>query len=182
MYRMIFFIVSAFVLIGTSVPLMGGEVTQPEVCAVREESGSFQCELQVEGKGKYPYPNTSDRINQMMGRRLAIYNGMTKVYNLLLSLQPFLDPIYQSNQEKGFVQGAYVYDSGFRTSYATVQVSFFFICSEDQYSQMQQSLSSKINFTVLSKNEESLMKKRENGYEVIQEHWKKLSKFAKHMG
>ncbi len=162
-----------------STSLMAAKV-KPKIVIVPEGGQSYQGIFVVTGQAEYPYPIKTDRINQMMAKRLAVHQGMLEMSKHIDVLRPYLDQVYQLSQEDGFVQGAYVENIQMFEDYVSIELQYLFVCRKDQFQKMKKALGHKVDFEAVKTLVQS-SSQLDQGYEVTRSYWDKLVTFARRM-
>ena len=152
-----------------------------DIKVVMDEDGiDYRAIYTVMGEAKYPYPIKTDRLNQMMGVRLAVHQGFSKMMKTIKILKPYVDEVYQPHMDNGFLRGAYVGPSRRLENTVQVDLQYLFILNQEQWRKMKKHLSKKINLIELPKMAAELSK-NEVGYEITKPYWDKLINFSHRM-
>jgi hypothetical protein len=113
-----------------------------DIKVVMDEDGTdYRAIYTVIGEAEYPYPIKSDRLNQMMGVRLAVHQGFSKMMKTIEMLKPYVDEVYQPYMDDGFLRGVYVGSSRHLENVVQVDIQYLFILNQAQWDKMKKRLS-----------------------------------------
>lgn len=154
-----------------------------DVYVLSQKQGTVYQAIYVnQAQAEYPYPIKTDRINQMMGKRLAVVKGYQEFLKELPLLMAYInDPYKPDVEDDGFVKGATVGNVQWGEKAVTVDVEFVFMLSDSSLERLKQEQGRTFNVVMtsdLSRVREADLRKY---YEITPEYWTKLKDFARHM-
>jgi len=94
--------------------------------------------MRVFGRGEYPYPNTEDLTNRMIGRRVAyIYAYKKMIYFIKNRMPDFLAKGNVKIDENNFIEAVRIINTKFFDKYAESYVEFCMVLTDAEFAALQ---------------------------------------------